>query len=531
MSLGNRLVVPVISLLFLAFLAGCGSSKNNTVPPPGGAFTNSNLKGTYVFTVVGSDTAGDLLTTAGTMTADGNGNLTGGIFDVNNPNGAGLLPALAVGSGSKYDVTSDGRGSIIVNTSAGTFGFDFVLASSEGGKITEFDTSGTGSGTLELQSAVSQADIAGSYVFNFSGTSGIGASFCGLTGSSFMIPLSTVGAFTLDASGNISSGVEDFNNNCSSSGNTGLTITGGSLSLSTIPGTATITSNAGTFHFDVFPVSSSDLKFIETDPVSVMIGEAFTQTSTIASGASVFTVAGFDTVAQGSFAAAGIVDTDGNGNVTAAQEDINDAGTASSITNFTGSYTALTGGRSVLTLNGFVNGGGGLGCSSCQFAIYPSSGGLQIMEIDNGGMTNGIATAQTATSLASSQGYGMDLTGSNSSGEEDDIAEFTNNNGTFTGLIDFNDQGSTTFDQKFSSSYSPDATLAGRGVVTGGSNAPNLVTYVVDSSTTVFVETDSTQIGLGSIVLQNAGAQSNLAASHLAVARMRPGANKALKRR
>jgi hypothetical protein len=484
-----------------------------------------------VFSVVGSDAAGDFLTQAGTITADGNGNLTGGIFDVNNPNGAGLLSALAVGSGSKYDVTSDGRGRIVVNTSSGVFGFDFVLASSAGGQITEFDTSGTGSGTIELQPAVSQGDVAGSYAFNFSGTSGIGTSLCGFTGGPFVIPLSTVGAFTLDASGNMTTGVEDFNNNCSSSGATGLTITGGNVNLSTVPGTATITSSAGTFHFDVFPVSSTDLKFIETDSVSVMSGEAFTQTSTIASGANVFTVAGFDTVQQGSFAAAGIIDTDGNGHISGGQEDINDNGTASTIPNFTGSYTPLSGGRSVLTLNGFANGGGGLGCSNCQFAIYPSSGGLQILEIDNGGMTNGIAAAQSATSLASSQGYGMNLTGSNTSGEEDDIAEFTNNNGSFTGFIDFNDQGSTTFDQKFSATYSADSTLAGRGVVTGGSNAPNLITYVVDSSTTVFVETDSTQIGLGSFVMQNASAHSSLAERRVAVAPVRPGANKALKRR
>jgi hypothetical protein len=526
MSFRNRFVLAIIAVFSVAFLIACGSTTSRPTPPPGGGFSNSNFKGTYVFSVVGSDTVGNFQAMTGTVTADGSGNLTGGTFDVNNPNGAGLLPILTVGSGSRYVVTADGRGRASVSTSSGTFVFDFVMTSNESGKITEFDNSGTGSGTLELQSTVAQGNIAGSYAFNFSGTSGIGPNLCGLSnGSSLVIPFATVGAFTLDASGNITSGVEDLNNNCSSVGATGLTITAGSVSLATVPGTATMTSSAGTFHFDVYPVTSSHLKFIETDAALVVAGDAFTQSSAIAAGASVFTVAGFDTVAGGSFTAAGIIDTDGNGTVTAGQEDINDVFTAITVNNFTGNYTALSGGRSVLTLNGFVNGGGGLGCSNCQFAVYPSSGGLQVLEIDNGGTTNGIAYAQTATSLPSSQGYGMNLSGSNTV-EEDDIAEFTNNNGNFTGLIDFNDQGSTTFDQRFSAAYTADATVASRGTV--ASRSLNLVTYVVDSSTVVFVETDNNQLGLGSFTQQNSSAMANPAAAHLAALRVRPGAGKAL---
>lgn len=535
MSLRNRLAFPIV-ISAVAVLAGCGSSTPRSTPPPSGAFSVSNLKGTYVFSVVGSDAVGDFQAMAGTLVADGTGNITGGTFDLNNPNGANFVP-VNVGSNSRYTVTADGRGTATIQTTSGTFGFDFVLASNEGGQITEFDSGGSGSGTLDLQGTVSQADIAGPYVFNFSGTAGVGGVLCGLTGNgSFVIPLATVGSFTLDGSGNITAGVEDFNNNCSSTNGTNLPITSGVVNLGTIPGTATITSNAGTFHFDVYPISAGNLKFIETDAATVTIGNAFPQTTAVPAGNNVFTLAGFDTVAGAPFTAAGIIDTDGNGNLKSdSVEDINDGGTAIEVSSgISGTYIPLANGRSVLTMNGFVNGGGGLGCTNCQFVVYPSSGGLQMMEIDNGGSTNGVAYAQTATSLAASQGYGMNLSGANlnAGAEEDDIAEFTNNSGTFTGLIDFNDQGSSlSSGQKFSSTYLADSTVSGRGMVTAGSNSYDLVTYVVDSSTVVLLPIDNTLVGLGSFALQNSSAKANAAISHLAVLRVKPGAKSMLKRR
>jgi hypothetical protein len=200
------------------------------------------------------------------------------------------------------------------------------------------------------------------------------------------------------------------------------------------------------------------------------------------------------------------------------------------VNNFTGSYTALSGGRSVFTLNGFNNGGNGL-LGTFQFAAYPSIGGLQLLEIDNVGTTAGVAYVQSATSIASGQGYGLNLTGVNSGGEEDDIAEFTNNNGSLTGLVDYNDMGQLTPRQTFSATYTADMTANGRGSIT--SSAFNLVTYVVDSSTAVFVEVDTNpiQVGIGSLQLQTPTAKSNLAATHLTVRRLNPGARGAVRRR
>jgi hypothetical protein len=518
MSLRNRLVLPVI-LSSLVALAACGGGGISHVvtPPPSGSFTNSDLNGTYVFSVTGSDFNFAFLTVVGTLTADGNGTITGGALDLNDPLVSSPVVNLPITGGS-YSLTADGRGQATL-TAATPFGssitVDFVLATGSHGLITQFDGNATGSGTLDLQSAVAQSQIAGPYAFNLTGIS----SFDNTTGA--QPTFATVGAFTLDANGNVTTGVEDFNDNGNSVGVTSLPITSGSVSLATVPGLATLTTTEGTFTFDVYPIDATHLKFIEIDAFPIMVGDAFPQASAISTGANVFTVSGLDLVLGGPFTAAGLIVADGAGTVTnASAEDINDAGVAAQVTGFTGSYTATTGGRSELTLSSFANGNNG-GVGNYLFAAYPSSGGTQLLEIDNAGVTAGVAYPQTSTTLASG-GYGFNLTGINAgngsgSFEEDAIAQFTNAGGTFTGLIDFNDQGmGTSYGLGFGSTFAADGTIPGRGVITPTNNAFNLVSYVVDDSTSVFVEVDSSQLGLGSFALQPSAAKSNAAITHLA---------------
>lgn len=519
-------LLPFVACV-LGLLADCGSGTIKPTPPPSGSFGDGNLTGTYVFSVSGSDINGNLFALAGTFTADGKGGISGGIIDLNN-SGRGPSLAQSVSRGG-YSVGVDGRpantsGLLNLRTNSAAYSFDYVLSSSQHGLITEFDSNGSGSGMLDLQSDVVQSNLAGQpFAFNLSGTSGLGPGICGFTTAiPIPVPFSTVGAFTLDGSGNITSGLQDFNDNCSSSGETNLQISSGSVSLASNPGTATLVNSLAAFHFDVFPVDATHLKFIETDSAPIMAGDVFLQSSEVPSGNNVFTLAGFDSVNGGPFAAAGILDSDGNGNIKSDSiEDINDAGAASMISGtITGSYTGLNQGRSVLSLTGFDNRTTGQACSSCQFAAYPSIGGLQLLEIDDGGMTTGVAYSQTATSIASSQGFGMNLSGSNSSGEEDDIAEFAMNNTALSGLIDFNDQGATSFAQRFSATYATDATAPGRGTVT--SSSMNLVTYVVDSSTVVFVEVDKKQVGLGSLHSQTTSANSTGVAFHFAMSQRAP---------
>lgn len=95
-------------------------------------------------------------------------------------------------------VTADGRGSgtisMTINGNPVTMGLGFALASASHGLISRFDTGGSGSGTLDAASAVSQAALTGSYAFGLDGVDSTAQNY-----------LSAAGAVTLDSNGNISS--------------------------------------------------------------------------------------------------------------------------------------------------------------------------------------------------------------------------------------------------------------------------------------------------------------------------------------
>ncbi len=170
---------------------------------------------------------------------------------------------------------------------------------------------------------------------------------------------------------------------------------------------------------------------------------------------------------------------------------------------------STVGGRTLFSLTNFQIAG--------DFIVYPTANaGLLMIEMDGGGsgFLLGSALPQTSTTFAATQGYGMNLTGVNTSSEEDDIAEFTTTSSGFTGIVDFNDQGLTTANQSLTGTYTANTPPGGRYDFL--SNGFNGELYAVDSSTALFVELDSTQVGIGTIQLQSAPA-SQATASHLLV--------------
>ena len=435
---------------------------------------------------------------AGTFAADGNGAIKGGTFDMNNAEFSAPVLGLSV-SGGSYTVTTDGRGGVTLLAATpfgGTTKFDFVLTSKSHGLITEFDGNGSGSGTLDLQSTVSQAQLAGSYAFNLSGLD---------QGGNF--PFGTVGSFTLDSNGNITGGVEDFNDQ--GFAYPALTLTGSLVAqASGAPWFATLTatdssdvSPFGTLTFDVYAIDATHLKFVEADNFAsgfpLLAGDAYTQQgATIPSTAStyVFTMAG-GTQNTGPITVGGVLPIDGAGGISSGYVDINDDGTTTTAPlSFTGSYAASgSGGRTLFNVSGFQ--------VAAQFVGYPTtSAGVQLLESDSTGFMDGAALTQSATTFAATEGYGMNVTAFNGV-DEDDIAEFTTTSTGFTGLVDFNDQGQTGFDQNFSGTYQTDSPPSGR--YDFASTGFNGELYVVDGSTALFVELDSNQVGVGTVQMQN----------------------------
>jgi len=517
----RKTIASISSLLLLGFLAGCGSSSNSAVAPPSGGFSKSNLSGTYVFSTSGSDsTTGEPLMIMGAFTADGSGSISAGNVDIAAPGlGTPGFASTAITGGSGYSITADGRGQVkLSGTAVGTMTLDFVLQSSSHGLVTEFDANGTGSGTIDLQNSPT---VGTNYAFSLSGvTTGIE-------------PFAVVGAFTVGVGG-----VEDFNDAFAYTAAT-LTTSTVTLGTGTAPGTAQLASTVNTtpFTYDVYAIDSTHFKFIENDAQQYVAGDVFQQTSaqmtTLPSGTLAFTMAGIDS-GSNPIALGGLVPVDSGGNITGGLEDYNDAGAnVGQSTAVAGGFSALNAqGRSQLTLTSFENGGGAI-LGTSIFAAYPSTGGTLLLEIDGAGDTSGSAFVQSSTTLAASQGYGLNLSavnvasGSGAFFEEDDIAEFTTTSSGFSGLIDLNDQGTTlSFDKTLDGNYTVSGGRGTASFLQGTSSSAlawfNAIFYPVDGTNFLMIESDTTQVGTGTFELQSTPGGSSTAIARPLFTRPRP---------
>jgi hypothetical protein len=522
MSVRNGFVL-LLSLSALLFLGACGGNSNGVatpVAPPSGSFSNSSLNGTYVFAVSGIESAGGAYTIAGTLTANGSGGITGGTFDLNDPaelsNGTPAADA-SITSGSTYSITVDGRGQTQINTNISglpAINFDFVLSSTSSGQITEADTYGTGTGTLDAQTA--NVTLSGSYAFSLSGTAGSGT-------------LATAGNFTLGSGGAINSGLADFNDN-GVAAYTAESLTGSVAVSSTAPSTSLNTSSYPNLIFDVFPISSSHLKFIEMDTTATLLGDAYSQTSTtIPTGTLPFTLLG--TVSLGApFAAGGMFVTDGNGNITSSSsEDYNVDQTLSPSGSapISGTYTAGGTGRYTLDLASFTGGS--------SYAAYPSTGGILLLDIDNGAGTVATGAAygpqSSSATLPTGEGFGFNLAGVNliaDPGSEFfiyDTGEFATSSSGSTlssGIIDEGYFGGGTLGSEYGVPLTDGtftAPTGGRGQIIATASSSNgnnttlnggltLIYYVVDGTTFPFIEYDAGQVAAGIFVQQDTGSSS-----------------------
>ena len=266
----RRLLVALAAITSALWTVGCGGSGGAPAPPNPVGFNSGSLSGTYVFSSAGSDANGAFLTLAGAFTADGKGGIKeGGTMDAVDSEVALASPVAQPITSGSYNVNTDGRGQVTLTCSVGTFVLDFVLTSSSHGLVAEFDTNGSGSGTIDLQSTVtSLSQLAGPYAFSLAGS------------DSSRSPLATAGAFTLNSSGATATpGVQDFND-------AGLFIypaeplsvpPSTTLGSGTGPGTITLNANLGPLTFDFYPIDSTHWKLIETDDIEFLAGDVFTQ--------------------------------------------------------------------------------------------------------------------------------------------------------------------------------------------------------------------------------------------------------------
>lgn len=145
--------------LFTLLLAGCGGSSSNygsTLPPvlAGQSYSNAAVSGTYSVNLI-AISGNSAFTDTGTMTFDGNGNITGGKLTI-----YGFSTPCPVTVSGTYSINTDASGTAapVLTPDPGTCtlapGLQFKLEAAQAGEtvyFTETDGNGLASGSATKQ--------------------------------------------------------------------------------------------------------------------------------------------------------------------------------------------------------------------------------------------------------------------------------------------------------------------------------------------------------------------------------------------
>ena len=466
----------------------------------------------------------------GSFHADGHGNITMAIEDVNDGGSFSTFNFTAAPA-STYSVAADGKGMLtlshpdVVNPSvADNFVFTIALDSTSGGLMIETDGSSTMSGNFRLQNITNT--LATAYAFDFSGLD-LGSQ----TSASF------IGQFTTNGVSGVTGGVMDVNDGASPSGPLPLqpgTITldptnfsnfgRGQLSLST-----TVSSQLLNLTYVFYVVDASHILFLENDSIAEATGSAVAQNNvptTVAAFPGSFVLAvGGGAFSQGLFgplARAGRFTADANGAITNLSLDENFSGGNNAFPK-SGGFTNVT-----YTIDAAGTGRGTLNFTDVnrnqpfEYIFYMSSPTQGFIQDNSGNIVaDGAINAQTgpfsAASLAGS--YAINWSGVNlGSGFEEDFAgvipvSSATSNNIANGVVDFTElgDGKLFFDIPVNGLL----TLQGDGTLGGAQgNAMQLTTsqtvpstfnfraYLINNNTIVLLGVDNVHVVIGTAIRQ-----------------------------
>ena len=329
-----------VGLLLLCI--GCGTGNGVSGFVPRGNFSDGSLNGQYVYQISGTDFSSNFNGTpyreSGVFVADGNRHITDGADDFAEGSGAVASNPLT----GSYSVNNDGTGQITLNVGSTTLNFAITLVSASKLYLIEADSAVNAMGIAEKQAASAlNATPNGTYVFQTHSL------------NSTQVPAGQVGRITI-TNGAVNGNIDVNQNGVSNS----LTITGGTF---TAPdptlgrGTSTLTdSSPATSHFIYYIVDANNIRLLASDSGVTGIGRAEKQSGTPAlSGNYVFGSRG-DTNNLGTNGAhtVGRFTADGSGNVSSGALDSVQDGNSIYNGSFTGTNSALSNGRTVLSLSG-----------------------------------------------------------------------------------------------------------------------------------------------------------------------------------
>ncbi|HEV2962143.1 MAG TPA: hypothetical protein VG649_09990 [Candidatus Angelobacter sp.] len=300
------------------------------------AFSNTTIQGAFAFNLAGIDARGNTFATTGNFAPDGSGNISSGFQDLND---SGTISTNQSLTGS-YNVAgnANGRGTVTLATSVGTLNFVAYVVNANQLKLMEFDTTPVLAGdAFRQQGPFSNTTLSGPAAFTVGGSNSVAR------------PFVAGGVISADGAGNITSGVEDINNNGAVSQN--LAVTGTYTIAANGRGTLTLNSSAGMSQFAIYPSMGGQM-LLEIDTAATSSGTAFAQQGTPFSAGSVQGAYGFnltgvnagteiDSIAQFS--------ADGVGQLTGAL-DLNNNGALSNSLALKSSYSVAANGRGTAAL-------------------------------------------------------------------------------------------------------------------------------------------------------------------------------------
>jgi len=474
------------------------------------------------------DVTGSILTTgsAGSLS----GMITGGEIDLN----TGVLgTALAVPvTGGNFQVGPlDGRTSILLtlsstdNSVATSFTLQATLATNQHALLIDFDSSDTGSGTLDAQNITSfTTPLNSRFAYQYFGIDNVGN------------PVTVAGTFLASNNSipvnnpNAPVNAQDFtyvplNTNTLTVVTNDITLSG----LYTAPdtfGRGTITMNStdlGTINFAYYMIDQTHLKLVEIDPAQpyILFGEAFSSptAATALSGGVALTFGGAANNAP--YAGGAVFGINGATISSGGALDINNSGGAGAQNNATitsGNYANVLAEGNVparYTLSLTTSKGTSL------FAAYTfvtaSGTGAELVEIDTNNNVDGASgTAYQRGGVSTVQGsFALNLSGVGSSKSspafEQDIAGqlgLVNNSTNLTGTLDINNGGPILGLPVNSTSMLNAVASNGRGTAvvnvssSGVSAKFNLVYYQIDSNTELLLDADTNRVASGMLIRQ-----------------------------
>jgi hypothetical protein len=310
-------------------LVACGGSSGVQPPPQSGPFSNASLHGQYAFSMSGVDLTGAYTGQVGTFTADGSGNITGGLEDALNLS-SGQPASLVSFTGGSYQVQENGTGAITLEAAGGGgLQLSVAMQTTSTGFLIQTDLNATSSGMFNLQTSAdfNAAALGNAYVFAASGVS-----FAGVNAA----PISLVGKVVGDGNGTITGGLMDTNDGSATAPSGATVIAPGTYALDTNGngsnfGRGTMAFNGRTFAFYI--VDTTHFKLLEDDAPGASVGDALQQSANVPmqnaqfTGSFVYLIAGLSVLgSQGPVTRAARFTADGNGGLGAVSLDDNNGG-------------------------------------------------------------------------------------------------------------------------------------------------------------------------------------------------------------